>query len=452
MSSASTEHKSYSMRIAQAGALATVFGILLLANHVMPTFQLGAGTITCVGFLLLAAMLTSELLEIIGLPHLTGYLLVGVVAGPHVLHLVAHEVVVQLEVVNALALALIALAGGVELKVRMLRETARSLTWATVFQSTLVPLGTAGLFIALAPRLSFLNGLSWQAIAGVALLWGVLAASRSPSATLGILSQTKANGPIAKFALGFVMSSDVVVILLLALVLTLVRPMLSASDGVSLDSLMVLTHEIVGSVTLGTTLGLLLALYLFLVRGHVLLVLLFLGFGVTEGIRYLRFDPLLTFLIAGFVVQNFTRQGPVLLHSIEKMASVVFILFFATAGAHLDLPLLISLWPVAIALCGARALTTIAAHAVGARAAQDPPAVRKWGWAPLISQAGLTLGLSVIIERTFPTFGTGFRSLVIATVAINEVIGPILFKFSLDRSGESEGASSPDRSPAKAAP
>jgi len=151
----------------------------------------------------------------------------------------------------------------------------------------------------------------------------------------------------------------------------------------------------------------------------------------------------LTFLIAGFVVQNFTKQGPVLMHSIEKTSGVVFILFFATAGAHLDLPLLGSLWPVAVALCAVRALATIGAHWFGARAAGDAPTVRKWGWASLISQAGLTLGLSVVVERTFPTFGPGFRSLVVATVAINEVIGPILFKFALDKTGESAAPPAP---------
>ncbi|MEN9579430.1 MAG: hypothetical protein RJA70_2439 [Pseudomonadota bacterium] len=436
MSTATGEHKGFVLRLSQAAALGVVFGILLLVNWVVPSMQLAADTITCVGFLLLAAVLTSELLEIVRLPHLTGYLLVGIVAGPHVLHLVPHKVVVQLEVVNALTLSLIALAGGLELKVQMLRETARSLTWATVFQSSLVPVLMAAVFFGFAGQLPFLGGLSWPGLCAVAALWGVLAASRSPSATLGILSQTKASGPIAKFALGFVMSSDVVVILLLALTITFARPLLSATDGVSLDSLLVLGHEIVGSVTLGTTLGLLLALYLRLVRGHVLLVLLFLGFGMTEAIRYLRFDPLLTFLIAGFVVQNFTKQGPLLMHSVEKTSSVVFVLFFATAGAHLDVPLLGALWPVAVALCAARALFTIGAHWLGARAARDTPVIKKWGWAPLISQAGLTLGLSVVVERTFPSFGAGFRALVIATVAINEVIGPILFKLALDKTGE----------------
>ena len=55
----------------------------------------------------------------------------------------------------------------------------------------------------------------------------------------------------------------------------------------------------------------------------------------------------------------------------------------------------------------------------------------------MISQAGLTLGLSVLIARSFPEFGEGFRSLAIAAVALNEMVGPVLFKLALDRSGES---------------
>jgi len=169
----------------------------------------------------------------------------------------------------------------------------------------------------------------------------------------------------------------------------------------------------------------------------VLLLLMALGFGATEAVRYLRFDPLLTFLLAGFVVQNATRQGPKLLAGIERTGGVVFVLFFAIAGAHLDLPLLRQLWPVAVALCSARALVSLVGHYLGVWFARDTGPVRTWGWAPLLSQAGLTLGLSVVIERSFPSFGAGFRNLVIATVAINEMIGPVVFKLVLDRTGES---------------
>jgi ascorbate-specific PTS system EIIC-type component UlaA len=77
------------------------------------------------------------------------------------------------------------------------------------------------------------------------------------------------------------------------------------------------------------------------------------------------------------------------------------------------------------------------AHLVGSRIAKDEPVVRRWGWSSLVSQAGLLLGLLVVIGHVIPSLDRGFRSLAIATVALNQVIGPILLKFALDRTGES---------------
>jgi Kef-type K+ transport system membrane component KefB len=138
------------------------------------------------------------------------------------------------------------------------------------------------------------------------------------------------------------------------------------------------------------------------------------------------------------VVQNLSLQGDKLLHAVEQTSSLVFVVFFAIAGAHLDLPLLRSLWPIALGLSAARAIVTVATAGWASRVANDPPIIRRWGWSSLVSQAGLTLGLSVVIVRTFPEFGEGFRSLVIATVALNEMVGPVLFKYALDRAGESK--------------
>jgi Kef-type K+ transport system membrane component KefB len=167
-----------------------------------------------------------------------------------------------------------------------------------------------------------------------------------------------------------------------------------------------------------------------------LLVLLAIGFGLSDFLRYVHIDPILAFLVAGFVVQNLTAQGPKLVHAIEQAGGIVFVVFFATAGAHLNIPLLKQLWPIALTLCFMRAFSTWVAARIAARLAGDVPSLRTWSWSSLVSQAGFALGLSVIIARAFPTIGAGFRDLAIAAVAINEMIGPIIFKLALDRAGE----------------
>lgn len=446
MSHAATEPQSgnvWVMHIARLFALAIVLGLLFVASRLTPSSQDAFSVISSVGLLLLAGMLMSDLLEVIGLPHLTGYILAGILTGPYVLHFVDHATVETLQPVNTLALALIALAGGAELRIDLLKQGFRGLAWATVLHGTLGVVAMTGIFLTVAKYIPFARELSTSALFAVAILWGVLSTCRSPSATLGILAQLRPSGPLTRFALAFVMSSDVVIVIMMTLALTLVRPLAEPMSSVSLHDLGVLGHEILGSLSLGTTLGLLLAMYLRLLGGRLLIPLIAMGFGLSEGLRYLRFDPVLTFLVAGFVVENLTKQGPKLMHAVEETGAVVYVVFFATAGAHLDLLLLKTLWPVALYLTSMRALFVWITHRIGSRLAHDEPIVAKWGWSALVSQAGLTIGMAMLVARAFPAFGEGFRSLTIATVAINELAGPILFKLALDRTGETgKGANS----------
>jgi Kef-type K+ transport system membrane component KefB len=436
MSGGPSAPKGVTTRLVQALALVVVVGVLYVTTRITPELAGQLGTVAAIGFLLLAGTLLSELLEIIGLPHLSGYLLAGIIGGPYVLHLVDHDTVDRLSPVNTLALSLIALAGGAELRMETLRQVAKSLRYATLVQSFFVMGVMALVFMALSRYLPFVADLELMAIAGVALLWGVLCIARSPSACMGILAQTRAKGPVATFSLAFIMASDVVVVVLLAVALMFARPMITGSGGFSLRDVELLGHELLGSIAVGTTLGLALAAYLKLVGRQLLLVLLAIGFGLSDFLRYVHVDPTLAFLAAGFVVQNLTAQGPKLVHAIEQTGGVVFVVFFGNAGAHLNLPLLKQLWPVALTLCGTRALASWMAARISSRLAGDEPMLRKWGWSSLVSQAGFALGLSVVIVKAFPNIGAGFRDLAIASVAINEMIGPVIFKLALDRAGE----------------
>src|SRR5207253_11158173 len=124
----------------------------------------------------------------------------------------------------------------------------------------------------------FARALPMTVALGVAILWGVMSITRSPSATLGILSQTRAQGPLARFTLTFVMTSDLVVVVALATAMTLARPLVEPGATFSAHAFNALGHEILGSVALGTTLGLILAVYLRLIGKQLVVVFLALGF------------------------------------------------------------------------------------------------------------------------------------------------------------------------------
>lgn len=436
MSGAKGHGKTPVGRVIDALSLALVFALPYAATRVVPSYHGEAAILGALGFLLLAGTLMSELVEVLGVPHLTGYLLAGIVSGPHVLHLIDHATVKRLEAVNTLAIALIALAGGLELKLSTLRDGFRSLMVATGIQ-TFVGIFTMSAVFALV-RPAFVQEMPFRAVVAVSLLWGVMAISRSPSATLAIVSQTRATGPLTRFTLSFVMLSDVVVVAMLAVAITVARPMLDPGASLSMEAFRDLGHELLGSVALGTTMGLVLAGYLKASGRQLLVVLLALGFGATEVLRYLSLEPLLTFLVAGFVVQNLSKQGEKFLHAIEETGGVVYVVFFAGAGAHLNVPLLREFWPVALMLTAARVAVTFGSAKASSRIAGDQEAVRTWGWAPLVSQAGVSLGIAQVVARVFPTFGASFRDLAIACIAVNEMVGPVLFKFALDRMKETQ--------------
>jgi Kef-type K+ transport system membrane component KefB len=446
VSSAAGSPKTAAARLVQAAVLVLLFAVLFGATRLMPHGSGRGSLVAATGFLLVAGTLLSELVEVVRLPHLSGYLLAGILAGPYVFALIDHATVNELTSINTLALALIAFEGGAELRIDVLRQCLKSLAFATLFQSLPILLLMTGVFLAARSFVPFLKDLSPLATVGAGLLWGAVAITRSPSATLAILSQTRATGPLARYTLTFVMTSDVVVVVLVAVAQMVARPLIEPSAGFSLRELTTLGHEIFGAVALGTTLGLTLAAYLRLVGKQLSLVFVALGFGASEMLVYLRFDALLTFMVAGFVVQNLSRQGEKLTRAIGEMGSVVYVIFFAIAGAHLELPLLKQLWPVALLLAAARALLSYVAARVASRLADDVIAVRRWGWSGLISQAGLALGLATAVARAFPSFGEGFAALAVATVAINEMVGPVLFKLALDRVGESSTAPRPSLS------
>lgn len=433
----SSHGKSRLGRVVDALGLVVVFAVLWAASYLAPGHVGDAALLATLGFLLLAGTLLSELVGILGVPHLTGYLGAGILAGPHVFHLIDHATVDRLTPVNTLALSLIALAGGAELRLDTLRRGVKSLGAATLVQSVSVFFVVGAVFYAAHPYIAFTRDLPPGTILAAAILWAVLAVSRSPTAALGIIQQTRASGPLTQYTLAFVMASDIVVVVLLAAAITVARPLVDPGLTFSMEAFSRLGHEILGSVALGTTLGLVLVVYLKLVgRNQLLVVLVALGFGATEVLHYLHYDALLTFMVAGFVVQNLSKQGDHLLHGIEQAGTVVFVIFFASAGAHLNVPLLLSLWPVAVLLAATRGAVTFGAAKVASRIANDGGVIRTWGWAPLISQAGFSLGIAQLATRDFPIFGRGFADLAIATIALNEFFGPILFKLALDKTGE----------------
>ena len=145
-------------------------------------------------------------------------------------------------------------------------------------------------------------------------------------------------------------------------------------------------------------------------------------------------------MIAGFVIENFTDRGGDLIQAVERYSLPVFIVFFAINGANLDWSLLANVWPLVVLLVAVRIAAIWLGTSVGSSIAGDEAPIRRNLWLGFLTQAGVTLGLATLIEARIPGMGTQIKTIVIAMIAINQVVGPLAFRFGLFRSGEARAA------------
>jgi Kef-type K+ transport system membrane component KefB len=322
--------------------------------------------------------------------------------------------------------------------VAALKRGLRTLLWQSLMHTVVMAVGMGLAFFLLARfgLIDFLKDAPTIALVAAAAVWGAFATSKSPAATLAILKETRSKGPLSEVGLGVVVLFDVIVLVLFAAAVMFAQSALTPGGSLSLETFQELGVELTVSVAAGVTYGLIIALYFFAVGKEPLLFLLVTAYGVTAFCTYFHYDTLLVFAMAGFVVTNMSRQGEKLVKSSEQMGAAVMVVFFATAGAHLDLGILKSAWPIALGLAGGRILLTWVSSTLAHRAARDEGVVKKYTFMSLISQAGVAIGLATIAGESLGEMGAGIATLAIAVVGINEMIGPILFKIALGRAGE----------------
>ncbi|MEK9502016.1 cation:proton antiporter [Gaopeijia maritima] len=423
--------------------LALVFGVTALALWASPDAYEGGRLTILTGFVLLAASVAGSLAVRAGLPRLTGFLLVGVVAGPSMLGVVSAEAVVDLRLIDRFALALIALLAGGELKIAALRPQARTIALTTLLVTGVVWVGVAGTVLALRPLLPFLADVPFAAAVGVALLLGIWAANSSPDLTVAVIEETGAKGPLTDAVLGITIVKDVVVIVLFTLTLALVGPLIDPARALSAHALVDLGREVGGALVVGAALGWVFSLYLQGGDGRPrppFATFLFAYLLVVVADR-LHVELLLTGVAAGFAIENLSPAGDRMIRGIEKVSVVIFAFFFAVAGASLDLGAVARFWLPALILLLARALFTWIGAVQGARLAGASARIRTRSWRGLISQGGVTLGLVLLIEQSFPVIGAGVVALGMAVIIGNILAGPILLEAALTggEGGDAEG-------------
>lgn len=405
----------------------------------MPHVLHGGTTAMMLGFTLLAAYIAGGAAAAVGLPRVTGYVLIGIGVGPYALEVLSPEMVADLRTIDELALALIALTAGGELKLKELRKMLAQIASIGLAVMGTVLVGIVALVLAARPLVPLLADRPLTFAVAVALLLGIWSANSSPDATIAVINETGSRGPVTETILGVTVFKDVLVIVAFAAALSVAGPLVRPEASLDASALTAVAWAVGGALLAGALAGWLFSVYLVRVGARSILATLVFTFVLTLVAHEIHVELLLLAIASGFVIENFSKAGDELLNAVEGNAIVVFAVFFALAGAALDLGALAEFWAVALVLVVARlGLTWLGVWAAG-RLVDLGTDISRLAWRGLISQAGVTLGLSFLVQEAFPEWGGTFVAITAAVIIVHLLVGPILLKTALVASGEAKG-------------
>lgn len=386
--------------------------------------------LTSLGLILLLALLAGHLVKVIKVPEVTGYIVAGIALGPSVLGWVSAENLLALEVLSEVALGLILFSIGSVFEFSRFRRIGRQVLYLTLVESALAAvLVMVGVLVL---------GQPWQ----VALLLGAIAIATAPASTLMVVRECDSAGPLTDNILGIIAVNNLICITAYALVAAAIE-LASGLGGTSLFDAVYragypLVWQLVGSAALGYLVGLMLAGWssqvsetgemLILLAGSILLCV-----GVA---RLVDLSPLVASLAVGATMVNLAERSRSLFNTLSGTDPPFYAIFFVIAGADLDLSLVPTMGVVGFVYVGGRAIGKFVGAITGARWLQLDHSVQRFLGFGLMAQAGLAVGLTIAIDQRFNAFSPIVSTVVLASVAIFEMVGPISARFALVQSGE----------------
>ena len=361
------------------------------------------GTALVLGFALVGAWVTGDLLRRFNLPRLTGYLLFGIIAGPQVANVITESMAGQLQVITGIATTLIALIAGLTLN---LERMGRRLT--AIVQMTGVMLGLTMIGLAVMLWIAW----PWLPIAPTATggmklamlsLFVVIVVSFSPTMTAAVITDTAARGRLSETVLAMVVLADLAVLVSFSFLMQIAR--LAFRDaGVENTAILVrFAWQIGGAVAFGVLVGALFALYMRYIGRDVTLVLLGVCTVLSQVGASQEFEPLVAAVAAGLVIENVAvPQGDALKVAIQRGGRRCWWCSSSRSVRRLRLDALAATGFVRIGLAAVRlALIRFGVRIGLAASGIDRPA-GDYVWTGLVSQAGITVGLASVLAAEFP--------------------------------------------------
>lgn len=380
---------------------------------------------TTLGMLLGVCLLAGVFADLLHLPKVTAYLLVGLFVGPSFLDVIPDNHVVLFEPVLQLAMAVVLFNLGCEFtfkKVRHIAAHCLALSAGEILATSV--LVTAGLLLV---------GCSGS----TALLLGCLAVATAPATTILVLKEFRSEGPVTESTGFLVAVNNFACIVMFELAFLAIHLVEGKLNTPLFSQLNILMQDIAGSIALGAAGGLIVSYGCGLLKMQRWLVLLvatatfLLGVCQTFDIPYM-----LTFLAMGVTVANTSESKGKIVDELDHLTGLLAVLFFAVHGTELNVNAFIATGTIGAVYIACRIAGKWLGVFAAARATRQPLEIRDWLGSCLFAQAGAAIALATIAVKRDPDLGRPIQSVILGSVVLFEIIGPLFIRQSLLRTGE----------------
>lgn len=396
------------------------------------------------GIVIFSGFLLGELAAKISLPKISGYIVAGIFLNPQVLGIVPNSFIETGEPLIDISLAVITFHIGGSLSFDNIKREGRNYFIMTLAESVLAYLSVfVMLFVAVEYVFSIFNSVYFSL--AFSMILASLAAPTDPSATLAVIREYKAKGPVSSSVLGIAAFDDIMGIVMFTLSMAFAKFLMGNTDVSFINAIEHLFSEIGLAIIVGITFGLILNLLSRIFKREtegamivLILGILILCFGTSA---YLGVDELLSTLAMGVIVVNFNQQKEEIFGVVERYTEeLIFVIFFTLSGLHLNISLLSGNSALVILFIVARALGKYGGILSSSTLLDISKPVKRYTAGGLLPQGGIVIGLALLVskEQAFQVFSTLIMTVVIGTAIIHELLGPVISKYSLKRAGEIE--------------
>jgi Kef-type K+ transport system membrane component KefB len=385
------------------------------------------------GIMILAGYATGKGGNKIKAPQVVGYIIAGVVIGASGLNLLNLETSQQLKTLSSFALSLIGFSIGGELIFHRLKKLGRSIITISLLESL------GAFFLVGTAVLIYTGNLP------TALIFGALSSATAPAATVDVLWEYKAKGPLTSTLFAVVGIDDAAALIIYGFAASIAGVLLRGGEMSLLKTILLPAREILGSVVVGIVAGSCLSYFVRKIRSRNELLSLTLGtMMLCSGLAYrYHLSIILTNMVLGITLINMavsaSRQA---FRAIAEITPPIYIVFFVLVGARLQINLLPQLGVLGVIYILMRVAGKGLGSYVGAHISHASSAVKKYLGFGLLSQAGVAIGLAIETWTTFSAYpegaqlGTLALNVITATTFVFQVMGPPLTKYAIVKAGE----------------